>query len=177
MDQAFFQRYRVEDRKSLGHRVDILRARLASAIEAGNAAEEMRLKNQLGFDLTPLDREAEAVTYLESALELAQRLADRSLEIEILLNLATARQYLGERDIALELFEKALAKSSEYNLHDHDGFILHHRGRCYAEQGDLAAARHAFGEALELRRKIGTPRFIDSTKRALATLDDMERAN
>jgi hypothetical protein len=44
------------------------------------------------------------------------------------------------------------------------------------EQGDLAAARLAFEQALELRRKIGKPRLIESTQRALATLGEMEQA-
>ena len=176
MSDPFFQRYRVEDKASLGQRIDILRARLATAIKAGDAAETMRLENQLGFDLTPLDREAEAAAHLETALGLARRLADKPLEIEILLNLGTARQYLGERDVAQELFRTALTKSSEYNLHDQDDFLLHHQGRCYVEQGDLAAARRCFEQALELRRKIGKPRFIDSTQRALAALDEMEHA-
>ncbi|MGD0145097.1 MAG: tetratricopeptide repeat protein [Rhizomicrobium sp.] len=175
MTDPFFQRYRAEDRVSLGQRVEILRARVADAMKTGDASEELKLRNELGFDLTPLDRESEAVAVLEPALKLARRLGKREVEIEVLLSLGTARQYLGERETAQELFREALDKSAIYGIDEHTNFILHHQGRCYAEQGDLAAARQCFEQALELRRKIGKPRFIDSTRRALATLDEMER--
>jgi tetratricopeptide (TPR) repeat protein len=176
MTEAFFQRYRVDDRGALAQRVAILTARLAEAVKTGHQAEELKLRNELGFDLTPLDRESEAVAVLEPALELARHLGKREVEIEVLLSLATARQYLGEREIAQELFREALEKSATYGIDEHTNFILHHQGRCYAEQGDLASARRCFEQALELRRKIGKPRFIESAQRALATLDEMERA-
>lgn len=91
----------------------------------------------------------------------------------MLLHLATARQYLGERDLAQSRFEAALALSAAHGIHRFEHFILHHQGRCWVEQGRIDAARRCFERALALRRQLGIPRFITSTQAALADLTDL----
>ena len=86
------------------------------------------------------------------------------------LHLATARQYVGERDLAQALFDAALERAHACGIDHFDHFILHHQGRCFAEQGRLKAARSCFERALALRRQLGEPRFIESTEAALAEL-------
>lgn len=46
-------------------------------------------------------------------------------------------------------------------------FLLHHRGRCYTEQGQTAQARDCFSQALAIREQLGDERFITSTRNAL----------
>ncbi len=101
---------------------------------------------------------------------LARELRDVPVEIETLLHLATARQYLGERVLAQSLFERALDRSRVSGIDAFVHFILHHQGRCFAELGSIEAARGCFERALSLRRKLGDPRFIRSTE---AALDDL----
>ncbi|HLZ57173.1 MAG TPA: tetratricopeptide repeat protein [Ktedonosporobacter sp.] len=50
---------------------------------------------------------------------------------------------------------------------------MHHRGRCYVEQGNLEEVRACFEQALILRESKGEQRFIDSTRRALDAVEKM----
>jgi tetratricopeptide (TPR) repeat protein len=165
---GFFQRFRSSDPAALARQIAEERACLAAARAAGDAAAEAASANRLGFRLTIAGDEPAAAAFLDEAVALARRLGDAALEVEALLNLATARQYLGDRAAAQALFQDALDRSSAAPQFAH--FIVHHRGRCYVEQGEIAAARRCFVAALELRRTLGEARFIASTERALAAL-------
>jgi len=169
-ESEFFRRFRFPD----AHLEKVLReiagdqAAIACAAEASPVTVEALIR--LGFNLTPLGREAEAVAYLESALAMARQLGEPGQEIRTLLHLGTARQYLGEHEQAQLLFGAGLAKSAEYGIDDQVHYLLHHRGRCYAEQGQLHDARACLEQALTLRQQIGDPRFIASSQDALAEL-------
>jgi tetratricopeptide (TPR) repeat protein len=165
-----FRRFLVEDRATTLQEIAADRARLADAQRAGDTAAELAIRTGIGFGLYITANEAEAAPMLDAALSLARALADRSAEIEVLLHLATARQYLGQRDLAQSLFEQALALSSAHDIHMFDHFILYHQGRCWVEQGQIGAARRCFERALPLREQLGIPRFINSTRAALADL-------
>ena len=169
---GFFQRYRASDPAALARRIAEERALLAAARLAGDRPREVAIACSLGGNLTVAGEEEAAAEILDVAVVQARRLGDAALEVETLLNLATARQYLGDHATAQGLFQDALdrARGSEGARFKH--FILHHRGRCYVEQGETAAARHCFVEALALRKALGDPRFVASTERALAALDD-----
>ena len=54
-------------------------------------------------------------------------------------------------------------------------FLLHHRGRCYAERGQTAQARDCFSQALAIREQLGDERFITSTRNALTQLPAADR--
>jgi tetratricopeptide (TPR) repeat protein len=123
------------------------------------------------LNLTIASDERGAAEILEPALALARRLGDKVREVEALLSLATARQYLGERAAAQILFQEALDRARADQVSQFEHFIVHHRGRCYVEQGEIAAARDCFVAALALRKALGKPRYIASTERALAALD------
>ena len=55
-------------------------------------------------------------------------------------------------------------------IRDPEHFLLHHQGRCYVEQGRIAAARAAFEAVLAIRKTLEDQRFIDFSQ---AALDDI----
>jgi tetratricopeptide (TPR) repeat protein len=126
---------------------------------------------RLGANLIPLGHEAEAAHHLESALDLARRRHDADPQIEALLQLGTARQYLGDRETAQELFGQGIYLSQQSGITDHVHFLLHHRGRCYVEQRRPDLARQCFEQALVIREQLGDQRFIASTRAALQELN------
>ena len=170
----YFRRFTPENPAEIREEIEADRPRLSAARQACDERAELTLSIGMGFGHYVTGGEAEAVPLLDRALILARRLGDRRAEIEALLHLATARQYLGERELAQTLFRDALDRSQAYDIRDFEHFILHHQGRCHAEQGEIAAARLCFGRALPLREVLGTPRFIDSTRGALGALDDWQ---
>ena len=143
---------------------------LAAARTAGDLVRACQAELGLGATLIPLGQEAAAVAHLEEALRLAREITDPEAEVEALLHLATAQQYLGQRALAQELFQRGLDISARAAISTHTHFLLHHRGRCYAEQDLPGPARDCFRQALALREDLGEPRFIASTRTALAGL-------
>jgi tetratricopeptide (TPR) repeat protein len=166
----FFRRYVPPDYKELAAEIAKHRYELARARMDANEVAQLEHSIALGFKLFMGGNEAEAAPVLEEALLMAQRREDHRSEIEVLLGLGTARQYLGAHEIAQQLFEKGLALSEKLKLREQEHFLLHHRGRCYAEQGRVAEARICFQKALELREAQGNQQLIDSSKAALAEL-------
>jgi HTH-type transcriptional regulator, pleiotropic regulator of extracellular virulence genes len=176
-DEAYFRRFRFsgDDLPEVEAEIASDRAVLAAAGPESESPEVLAALVGLGEILIPLDREAEAVTHLEQALAIARRAGNQDREISALLHLATARQYLGERDVAQELFQAGLDAADRYGVTRQRHFLLHHRGRCYAEQGQIPEARECLQRALALRRQLGDPRFIASSRDALADLDQLSR--
>jgi tetratricopeptide (TPR) repeat protein len=173
-DEGCFRRFRFsdEDRDGVLRDIEADRAVLAAAIPGAASPTILRAQVRLGFSLTPLGEEAEAAEHLETAAAMARMLTEHGQEISALLHLATALQYLGERDRAQSLFQEGLDKAAGYGIEDDVHFLLHHRARCYAEQGQIAEAREAMAQALALRQQLGDPRFITSSQNAL---DDLSR--
>ena len=167
-----FRRFLAEDQAGTLQEIAADRTRLADAQQCGDPAAELAIRTGIGFGLYITANEAEAAPMLDAALALARLLADRSAEIEVLLHLATARQYLGQRELAQSLFGEALDLSATHGIAAFEHFILHHQGRCYAEQGLTDEARRCFERALSLRERLGNPRFINSTRAAIADLAD-----
>ncbi len=169
-----FRRFRLEDAEAAHEEIAACREKLDAAHAEGDEEAELAARIRLGFLLTPLDREAEAIAALEPAVALARKRGEPMAELEALLNLATALQYLGERERAQALFQDGLDRAKACEIADFDSFYHHHRGRCCVEQGKLAEARAAFEIALALREQMGVERFIMSSQAALADLDRME---
>jgi len=95
-----FRRFLAEDRAATLREIAADRERLADAQRIGDPAAELAIRTGIGFGLYITANEAEAAPMLDAALTLARALADRSAKIEVLLHLATARQYLDQRDLA-----------------------------------------------------------------------------
>jgi tetratricopeptide (TPR) repeat protein len=167
----FFRRFRLEDPEGAAREIDILQELIEESRYQRDKRAELELRLRLGFLLTPLDREAEAIEALTLARALARETNAWMSEMEALLSLATAYQYRGHRERAQEFFREGLARCAAWGTGDFDDTFLHHQGRCFVEQGDLVAARRAFEQALRLREKTGDARRIASTRAALAELD------
>lgn len=169
-----FQRFTVEDREALEKSIAETERQLADARTRGDVSTELRAVASLGNLLTTARREVAAAPLLEVALERARRESDSELTGFLLLNLATARQYLGRRDAAREMFAEGLAFAREHGLRTLEHYVLHHQGRLFVELGELSLARDAFERALAIRIELEEPRAA-STRRALAALAELER--
>lgn len=169
--QPCFQRFQSSEPEVLAKRVQRDHEQLEHARLAQDEQMQLELLSRIGNNTTILGREAEALPFIEQALVLARRRRDKQREIGNLLHLATARQYLDQRDLAQTLFQRALDKGRAYGVKEYEHFVWHHRGRCYVEQGKIEEARVCFEQALVLREETGDQRFIDSTRKALDALD------
>jgi len=172
-DKSFFRRFKPDNRVELIQQIDAERNALAAAQSRGDQTAALASGNRLGFLLYVTGSEAQAKPVLETALQLAQHLQDRRAEVEILLSLATTLQYLHQPERAQVLFQQTLDYAVEESFSEFEHVIEHHRGRCYAEQSNFAAARLCFERALFLRRQLGDEARIASTQAALAELDEL----
>ena len=170
MSGPFFQRFRWNDAAALARELDDTRAAHATARATGDLPAEVDNACRLGNALIAADREAEAAELLEDALAKARTLSQPEPQAWVLLYLATARQYLGERPLAQTLFQRALDLAAAHGLREVEHYTLHHRGRCYAEQRDVERARAAFEAALKIRLELGEPR-AERSRQALIALD------
>jgi tetratricopeptide (TPR) repeat protein len=167
---SFFRRYVPPDRNGLDVEIASRREQLARERLTANEAAQLEHSIALGFALFMSGNEFEAAPLLDEALALARLRNDSKSEIEALLGLATARQYLGARELAQKLFNEGLILCETSGLHEQEHFLLHHQGRCYVEQGRISEARTCFEKALELREALGDQRLIDSSRAALAEM-------
>jgi tetratricopeptide (TPR) repeat protein len=167
----FFLRFDWPDEARLPREIEKASVDLAKARKSSDMARQLQIASVLGNLLTTARQEAAAIDLLEWALPLAYELGDRKEEAGVLLNLATARQYLGQREEAQVVFQQAFELARDENLPELEAFIQHHRGRCYAEQGKTGQAQLCFERALHIRRQIGSDRAANS-QAALEALEN-----
>ncbi|HUO98278.1 MAG TPA: tetratricopeptide repeat protein [Rhizomicrobium sp.] len=169
----FFRRAVPPDRTAFLAEIERRRAALAEARAAGDGAAVRDAAGGLGSMLFWIEgSEGEAAALLSEALALSRAQGDRTTEIDGLLGLGTAVQYLGERERSVALFEEGLALCAASGIRGQEHFLLHHLGRCLVEMGRIEAARTAFEKALAIRKTLGDPRFLGSTQ---AALDDIAK--
>lgn len=164
-----FRRFHAPDPDTLQqcNVTDLLK--LADAQRCQALKSELEISSRVGTGLYIAGDEAKAAPILERAVEIARILYDQDSEIFALFNLATAKQYLDERDLAQALFVEALELSRRTGIDKFDHYILHHQGRCFVEQGEIDKARSCFQNALAIRTRIGDPRAASSQ----AALDEL----
>nr|BBH87380.1 hypothetical protein KTC_21310 [Thermosporothrix sp. COM3] len=175
--QPFFQRYQPPDLQEVLTRVQQDSKQLEQARLTQDEAQQLQLLTWLGGDILLLGKEADAIALIEQALTMAREQSEKASEIENLLNLATAQQYLGKRELAQRLFQEAFEKGRTYGVREFEDFVLHHRGRCYVEQGKLDEAQACFEQALKLREAKEDQRFLTSTRNALAAVNEMRNTS
>ncbi len=168
-----FRRFQAPNLEELQREIDDDLSKLAVARQMHDMKAELLISNRVGTGLYIAGDEARAAPILEQAVEIARILGDQEAEIFGLFNLATAKQYLGERRLAQSLFSEELTLSSKTGIDKFDHFILHHRGRCFVEQGDVTSGRQCFRQALALRKQLGDPRV----KSSQAALDDLDASD
>ena len=167
----YYRRFRPEDPESADREIEALSEAISDQGRLSEA-ELMASHLDLASLLIQRDRELEALSHIDAARGIAERLGDTDGLIEAYLNLGTAQQYLGERDAAQESYQQGLdlCESAQRPAQAH--FLLQHRGRCFVEQGRVSEARTCFEEALATRMELGDERLIRSSADALAHLPD-----
>ena len=167
----FYRRFRPDDLDAADREIDALNRVLSDSGQISDA-ELMTAHLDLASLLIQRDRELEALSHIEAARVLAERLGDTHGLIEVYLNLGTAQQYLGERDAAQDSYQRGLDLCASIQGPDHAHFLLQHRGRCFVEQGRVSEARSCFEQALAVRIELGDERLVRSSAEALAHLPD-----
>jgi tetratricopeptide (TPR) repeat protein len=164
-----FLRYTPPDVEGLRVQIDRERACLQAAIESGDAVRTLDHAGNLGAMLTSDRREAEAHAMLGVHLAAARRMEDAEEAAWLMHALATAAQYLGRDDEANACFAEALGRARAQGWRRLEHFILHHWGRCLAEQCRMDEARECFERSLAIRVELGDS-LQESSRRALAEL-------
>lgn len=168
---AFFQRFTADDRQGLENEILAARSDLQAARAKGDRSAALEITADLGRLLTTARREQEARAILTAALDEARPLGDSETSGWLLLNLATANQYLHRRDEAAKQFPEALRIARSVKSPELEHYTLHHWGRFLAESGDIAKARECFSAALVIRVGLNDPVRQASSRRALKALD------
>ncbi|MGC4939528.1 BTAD domain-containing putative transcriptional regulator [Kribbella sp. DT2] len=137
----------------LGHPVPAqvqLDEALALQREQGHDAGLLMTHGQLGNVLCDLGQYADALTHVEQALAIADRIRSTRLRGGILALQARIEHYAGRPDVALRTAEEAeqLARSGENNLELADALLV--RADIHLELNDLDQATSASTEALAL---------------------------
>lgn len=174
-ESGFFQRYTAPDPQALAEDIATARNELAAARTRGDEPAELEAAADLGGMLTTARKETEARAILAPALERARRRGASETTGWLLLNLATANQYLRRTAEAAQQFPEALQVARSLGAIELEHYVLHHWGRFLAETGDVAQARDRFSQALALRVRLNEPRQ-ESTRRALRALQALEKA-
>jgi hypothetical protein len=170
-DSAWFRRFRFGPDDIDEVQAEVVRLEAALRARDLDPAGELGDRLRLGSMLFPLGREAAAEETLVPAVVLARELGDDGSLVAAHLHLATTRQYLGRGGEALAMFDDALDHARVTGHRRDEHFLLHHRGRCLAEAGAVAAARVSFEGALQLRLGLESAWLVSSTRAALAELD------
>lgn len=172
---AFFQRFTVDDQQGLENDIRIARADLQAARAKGDQSAALEIAADLGRLLTTARREQEARSILMAALDEARPSGASETTGWLLMNLATANQYLHKRDEAAKQFPEALEIARSVKSPELEHYTLHHWGRFLAESGDIAQARECFSAALEIRIRLNDPVRQASSRRALEALDALQQ--
>lgn len=169
---AEFQRFTSTDPDVLQRDIVATRERLADALRKGDDAACVDHAADLGGALTTARREAEALAVLEPHARHADAMPDQEAAGWYWCAYATALQYLGRRDEAHTLFEKAIRLCRDGGWQKLQAMVHHHWGRSLVEQGRLDEAQAQIETALAMRQALGDPRQA-SSQRALEGLVEL----
>ncbi|MCA1701900.1 MAG: tetratricopeptide repeat protein [Actinobacteria bacterium] len=155
--------------------------------EAARLCEETResgladaaVLHQLGQALDALGDTGLALDRYDEALALCP--ADRQgILAAILHSAAIAHAQRGRGELALELFERALAIEEQIGADGQRAVTLHHLARLYADRGDQTRALTLYEEALGLETQVGAVESRAATLHMIAIIlhdqGDTERA-
>lgn len=159
-----FQRFTADDPAALERQIADARQQLIELQRAGDDARTLDRIESLGGMLTTARREDEARALLVPAVDSARALGPSELLGWLLLQLATANQYLDRREEASGQFAEALSLAESLGLERLAHFTLSHWARLLVEDGDLERAQAFFTRALQMRVRLGDPRQASSRK-------------
>lgn len=169
----FFLRHTPADPVAHQQRIEAEQASLDAAHASGDNERVLDHAGTLGALLTAAGREADGYALLVSLLPTARQAANVEPAAWLLHALATAAQYTGRNAEANALFAEALSHCGARGWRRLEHFVLHHWGRCLAEQGRLDEARDCFARSLAIREALGDP-LQASSRRALAELSRLQ---
>lgn len=172
-DETFFLRFTSPDLAALHRDMTQAERQLAQARAQADLLRALDHAGDLGSMLTT-DRQQEAArALLGEFLPAARQYPAHEPSAWLLHALATACQYCGERAEADALFAEALELARLHSWTQLEHYVLHHWGRCLAEQQRFGPARDCFLKSLALREALGDPQQA-SPRQALARLAECE---
>ncbi|HRP62487.1 MAG TPA: tetratricopeptide repeat protein [Phycisphaerales bacterium] len=151
-------------------------AALRESLERAKGSLELaRTIGQLGdhLRLSP-DHIEEAISTLLRSLKHAEEAGDPGMLASNMIRLAVAQQYAGNHRASIGLHRSAIILIQEHNVCGLADFALQHLGKCYAEFGKIDEAAACFSEALRLREQHGDEDLINSTREAIAHLEQLQ---
>jgi len=166
---AEFMRFSTPDPAALTCGIAEARAKLAAAVQAGQALAVVEAAADLGSMLTTARKEVEAAEVLERHKLHAEVYAEDEPAGWFWNAYATALQYCGKRDEAEPYFNKAVELAKQNGWRRLEALASHHWGRSLAEQQRFPEAEARISEALAIRIELNEPRQ-ESSRQALVAL-------
>jgi uncharacterized protein YndB with AHSA1/START domain len=171
----FFLRHTPADPVAHGQKIATERASLDTALAGGDIERVLDHAGTLGALLTAAGEEAAGHALLAPLLPKARNHANVEAAAWLVHALATAAQYTGRTGEANALFAEALTRCEAQGWQRLQHFVLHHWGRCLAEQGRFAEARDCFQRSLVIRTALDDARLQASSRHALAELSRLQQ--
>ncbi len=171
-----FMRFSAPDPVALASSIAETRARLASAVQAGEALAVVDAAADLGSMLTTARLEVEAAQLLEEYAIHVEAHAHQEPAGWFWNAYATALQYCGKRIEAEPYFIKAIALAKAGGWRRLEALSLHHWGRSLTEQQKFPEAESRISEALAIRIELKDT-HQESSRRALVELSALQNGH
>lgn len=143
------------DLGSLPEALDLARAALASAQDAGDRNTEAEVLNILATIHRHLGQHGQAIDHHEQALRLASTTGNRHPQIEALVGLAAAHRLRGDPQRSLDLAREASIAAGQVGSRQAEGQALATLAEAQLATGHGEAARHNAERAVHLHRVTG----------------------
>jgi tetratricopeptide (TPR) repeat protein len=170
-----FMRFTAPDAAALASGIHDTRAKLAAAESRSDMAAVVEHAADLAGMLTTARQEAAALEVLRKHEPMAKSLPSAEPLAWYWNALATALQYLGERELAEPYFAEAVSVAKAGGWRRIEAMTLHHWGRSLAEQARLHEAESRISQALVIREEIGERQ--ESSRIALVKLAQLRAAS
>jgi tetratricopeptide (TPR) repeat protein len=159
-------------RATFDHPVSVLKhvTCLLLKLQAENdLINKARIHAEIGNYKRGLGELLSAEEHLLSALAIVEtNAATKRQAIIYSIRLAHVYHWQAKWDVALEMFNKLLEKTSETEFFDLKDFVWQHRGKMYFDQGRFEEALQDFENALVLRFEKNDLELVESTQQALS---------
>jgi tetratricopeptide (TPR) repeat protein len=167
-------RFTTSDAAALARSIQETRAKLAAAEARSDTNAVVDHAADLAGMLTTARQEVEALQLLRKHESLAQSLSNVEQVAWFWNAIATALQYVGDRNVAESYFAKAVSTAQAGSWRRVEAMALHHWGRSLAEQGRLNEAESLISQALLIREELGERQ--ESSRNALLKLAQLRAA-
>lgn len=169
-----FMRFTAPDAAVLASGIRDTRAKLAAAETRNDMAAVIEHAADLAGMLTTARQEAAALEVLRKHEPMAKSLPSAEPLAWYWNALATALQYVGERELAEPYFAEAVSVAHAGGWRRIEAMALHHWGRSLVEQARLGEAESRISQALVIREELGECQ--ESSRSALFKLAQLRAA-